>query len=755
MLSIISSGNRGWCSSAVLIHEPPLVLSNNFYSSITKAWVVAWSNRLLPMMWRLRFESQLGVCCTFCELDQTCLQLVKKVSNSFLPHGGNLGPIQRDEQIFAWAMAGPSSRLNDSDILDYLDTIDSDSDFVNESDSNITSDENYMDDEDYREILSPEQPLPLHFPFQELTRPKHMSPPDSLPIFSYVPSARKKSQKNPVPLSSFATARGQEVPAKRPEAKRMTKLEIITTYNKFMCGIDTSDMKLYTYLDERRTVRYWNKIDFNIIARMVYKENYQGPGKLKTRYRYTVSIIEGLGEEWLSVKNNMVSRETRGPRVVNFEAYSFLEKPPPVHPTEIQTSAVELNMLANYATEAGKISLMASLVLTDSSQLTSDGFEKLPEQIMYPYAEPYDLQNHVIDHIRTCVLDTTSNDGDLKCFTIQQIVLAVIPCFLKIGTCTSCVTVIVREDYRPEECYNALVVNIDNRSGTKRAKIGSYAYKHPNVGVKYAVINVDVSDNVPIQPVTSINIREKEIEDTFQRMPSDSQLAEKANAQQEQLNKLNEVIDQIKKEKDCPTEVFLNKTIPGRNVAVVILPCPFRFGRLRHSCPAQFADIVPGLATTGARRMGTPTALARLFVCGYVFFMTLVAWHPGSRPPLSPLGVALRIARAVSRTRTSRRQNADPWSPDAASTASPKAAVSRITCVSQNRTAATIRTRTQYGSWSSARLRDFQPRGLRVRSSGSTAPYARGDNDTSTFINITIINCFQPVVGFRKHTTKS
>nr|CAD7262352.1 unnamed protein product [Timema shepardi] len=62
--------------------------------------------------------------------------------------------------------------LNYSDILDYLDTIDSDSNFVNESDSDITSDddnlpdlrnpvvhsmsdsdENGMDDEDYREIL--------------------------------------------------------------------------------------------------------------------------------------------------------------------------------------------------------------------------------------------------------------------------------------------------------------------------------------------------------------------------------------------------------------------------------------------------------------------------------------------------------------------------------------------------------------------------------------------------------------------------
>nr|CAD7264300.1 unnamed protein product [Timema shepardi] len=92
------------------------------------------------------------------------------------------------------AIAGPSSRLNDSDILDYLDTIDND--FVNESDSDITSDDvnvpdlsnpavhnlSDSDDEDDREILSPEQPLPLPFSFQELTGPKHMPPPDSLPV---------------------------------------------------------------------------------------------------------------------------------------------------------------------------------------------------------------------------------------------------------------------------------------------------------------------------------------------------------------------------------------------------------------------------------------------------------------------------------------------------------------------------------------------------------------------------------------------
>jgi hypothetical protein len=39
-----------------------------------------------------------------------------------------------------------------------------------------------MDDENCREILSPEQPLPLPFQFQELSGPKHIPPPDSPPI---------------------------------------------------------------------------------------------------------------------------------------------------------------------------------------------------------------------------------------------------------------------------------------------------------------------------------------------------------------------------------------------------------------------------------------------------------------------------------------------------------------------------------------------------------------------------------------------
>jgi hypothetical protein len=107
-------------------------------------------------------------------------------------------------------MAGPSSRLDDSDMLEYLDTTESDSGFIPESDTDDISgggdDEEeeeekkmplmphpqlltlcltvkrIMDDEDYREILSPEQNLPLPFQFQQLPGPKHMPAPDSPPI---------------------------------------------------------------------------------------------------------------------------------------------------------------------------------------------------------------------------------------------------------------------------------------------------------------------------------------------------------------------------------------------------------------------------------------------------------------------------------------------------------------------------------------------------------------------------------------------
>ena len=63
---------------------------------------------------------------------------------------------------------------------------------------------------------------------------------------------------------------------------RSTKPAIIQSYNGFNGGVDESDKMLYTYLDERRSVKYWKKVAFNIINSMVlnayiiYKERVEG-----------------------------------------------------------------------------------------------------------------------------------------------------------------------------------------------------------------------------------------------------------------------------------------------------------------------------------------------------------------------------------------------------------------------------------------------------------------------------------------------
>lgn len=85
-----------------------------------------------------------------------------------------------------------------------------------------------------------------------------------------------------------------------------------------MGGTDASDMMVYSYLDERRTVKYWKKVVFSVIARMVlnsyiiYKEN--NPIKTKTRLQYTASIIESLEVEWLGKTGSDSSPRTSGPK---------------------------------------------------------------------------------------------------------------------------------------------------------------------------------------------------------------------------------------------------------------------------------------------------------------------------------------------------------------------------------------------------------------------------------------------------------
>jgi hypothetical protein len=128
--------------------------------------------------------------------------------------------------------------------------------------------------------------------------------------FLHVFSVRR-NKKNPIiHLSSHAIAQEVEVWGRHGGFLQI-KPKIITSYHKLMGGIDSSDMMLHTYLDERWTVHYWKKVVFNIIARMVMN-SYRGSVKLKSRYNYTVSIIESLGEEWLVLKDNAGADDPRG-----------------------------------------------------------------------------------------------------------------------------------------------------------------------------------------------------------------------------------------------------------------------------------------------------------------------------------------------------------------------------------------------------------------------------------------------------------
>ena len=86
----------------------------------------------------------------------------------------------------------------------------------------------------------------------------------------------------------------------------------IVGYNHFMGGVDQSDMMLYAYLDELRTLKFWKKVIFSLIGRfavntyILYLQNTSDRPKL-TRYMSTVKIVEGISRDFLDMKA-MLSR---------------------------------------------------------------------------------------------------------------------------------------------------------------------------------------------------------------------------------------------------------------------------------------------------------------------------------------------------------------------------------------------------------------------------------------------------------------
>lgn len=134
---------------------------------------------------------------------------------------------------------------------------------------------------------------------------------------------QKKSQTKPVLLVSTKSDSVDRELTKRRHGRLTTekKPSMVLDYNKYMGGIDTFDMMLYSYLDERKTMKYWKKAAFNIFSRMVlnaytiYKETrINSNEKAMSRYKFVVSIIDSITEEWLQESNQRPGASGDHPR---------------------------------------------------------------------------------------------------------------------------------------------------------------------------------------------------------------------------------------------------------------------------------------------------------------------------------------------------------------------------------------------------------------------------------------------------------
>ncbi|CAK9832660.1 PiggyBac transposable element-derived protein 4 [Anthophora retusa] len=119
---------------------------------------------------------------------------------------------------------------------------------------------------------------------------------------------KKSQRKNVLLLSTHGTAANKtSLIRRRNQEMEVEKPALVHVYNKYMGGIDVSDMMVYSYLDERRTVKYWKKVVFSIFARMVlnayilYQHNTKG--KVMTRLEFVTSIIQSITTEWMAEKN--------------------------------------------------------------------------------------------------------------------------------------------------------------------------------------------------------------------------------------------------------------------------------------------------------------------------------------------------------------------------------------------------------------------------------------------------------------------
>lgn len=106
-------------------------------------------------------------------------------------------------------------------------------------------------------------------------------------------------KKHVIILSTVASANMKDVTSRRGRARHIP--HGIELYNKSMGGVDLSDMRLYCFLDERKTWKWTKKLFFNVIGRMtlnayiLYKDHVTKAGiKPMERRIFQVKLVEGL-----------------------------------------------------------------------------------------------------------------------------------------------------------------------------------------------------------------------------------------------------------------------------------------------------------------------------------------------------------------------------------------------------------------------------------------------------------------------------
>ncbi|UYV82392.1 hypothetical protein LAZ67_21001916 [Cordylochernes scorpioides] len=98
-------------------------------------------------------------------------------------------------------------------------------------------------------------------------------------------------------LSTYCDA----VSETKPETPIIYIPQVKTVYDKYMGGVDLSDMMMYCYMDERKGRKHHRKVVINIIHRallnsyILYSQHSSDSPKL-TRHKYQVSVINSLVE---------------------------------------------------------------------------------------------------------------------------------------------------------------------------------------------------------------------------------------------------------------------------------------------------------------------------------------------------------------------------------------------------------------------------------------------------------------------------